>query len=114
MEVVANILQENLFCAGTYKKVLDTIAKPVLEGAEIKLQTKVERISYRMDPEEKVKIQVEGGQTLEFDDVVVTTPLGWLKRNLDAFEPALPARMTKAIESISYGCLEKVFRVDIY
>ncbi|KAH7011494.1 hypothetical protein EDB80DRAFT_876157 [Ilyonectria destructans] len=100
---------ENLFCAGTYKKVLDTIAKPVLEGAEIKFQTKVERISYRMDPEEKVKIQVEGGQTLEFDDVVVTTPLGWLKRNLDAFEPALPARMTKAIESISYGCLEKVY-----
>lgn len=114
LEIVANILLENLFCAGTYKKVLDTIAKPVLEGAEIKFQTKVERISYRMDPEEKVKIQVEGGQTLEFDDVVVTTPLGWLKRNLDAFEPALPARMTKAIESISYGCLEKVFRVDVY
>ncbi|KAK7431766.1 hypothetical protein QQZ08_001706 [Neonectria magnoliae] len=100
---------ENLFCAGTYKNVLDTVAKPVLEGAEIKFQTKVERISYRRDPEEKVKIQVEGGQTLEFDEVIVTTPLGWLKRNLDAFEPALPIRLTKAIESIGYGCLEKVY-----
>jgi monoamine oxidase len=103
-----NLLAENLLCAGTYKKVLDTIAKPALESAEIKYETKVERISYRHDPEEKVKIQVNGGQTLEFDEVVVTTPLGWLKRNLDAFEPALPARMTKAIEAIGYGCLEKV------
>ncbi|KAH7148491.1 hypothetical protein EDB81DRAFT_464528 [Dactylonectria macrodidyma] len=100
---------ENLFCAGTYKKVLDAIAKPVLEGVDIKFKTKVQRISYRTDPEEKVKIQVEGGQTLGFDEVVITTPLGWLKRNLDAFEPALPARMTKAIQAISYGCLEKVY-----
>lgn len=99
---------ENLFCAGTYKKILDTIAKPVLEGAKIQFETKVEKISYRMDPEEKVKVQVNGGQTLEFDEVVFTAPLGWLKRNLDAFEPALPLRMTKAIQSIGYGCLEKV------
>ncbi|KAG4264650.1 hypothetical protein FPRO06_05275 [Fusarium proliferatum] len=54
-------------------------------------------------------IEGESGQTLEFDEVVVTAPLGWLKRNLDAFEPALPARMTKAIDAIGYGCLEKVY-----
>ncbi|KAI5467195.1 hypothetical protein BGZ63DRAFT_346411 [Mariannaea sp. PMI_226] len=100
---------ENLLCAGTYKDILDTIAKPALEGAKIKYCTKVERISYRKDPADKVKLQVQGGQVLEFDEVVVTTPLGWLKRNLHAFEPALPARMTKAIESIGYGCLEKVY-----
>ncbi|KAF4975510.1 hypothetical protein FZEAL_7696 [Fusarium zealandicum] len=100
---------ENLFCAGTYKQVLDTVAKPALDGAEMKLQTKVERISYRSEPEDKAKVKVQGGQTLEFDEVVVTAPLGWLKRNLDAFEPALPVRMTKAIDAISYGCLEKVY-----
>lgn len=61
-----------------------------------------------MDPADKVKVHVKGGQTLEFDDVVMTAPLGWLKRNLDAFEPGLPVRMTKAIKSIGYGCLEKV------
>ncbi|UPL01567.1 hypothetical protein LCI18_012501 [Fusarium solani-melongenae] len=100
---------ENLFCAGTYKKVLDAVAKPAIEGAEIKFKTKVERISYRTDPEDKAKVQVHGGQTLEFDEVVVTAPLGWLKRNLAAFEPALPARLTKAIGAIGYGCLEKVY-----
>ncbi|KAH6968376.1 hypothetical protein DER45DRAFT_476172 [Fusarium avenaceum] len=101
--------QKNLFCSGTYKKILDEIAKPALQGAEIKYQTKVDRISYRTNPEEKAKVRTESGQTLEFDEVVVTAPLGWLKRNLDAFEPALPARMTKAIGSIGYGCLEKVY-----
>ncbi|KAJ4157451.1 hypothetical protein NW754_009094 [Fusarium falciforme] len=100
---------ENLFCAGTYKKVLDAVAKPAIEGAEIKFKTKVERISYRTDPGDKAKVQVNGGQTLEFDEVVVTAPLGWLKRNLAAFEPALPARLTKAIGAIGYGCLEKVY-----
>ncbi|KAF7553432.1 hypothetical protein G7046_g7104 [Stylonectria norvegica] len=100
---------ENLFCGGTYKKVLDVVAKPVLEGADIKFETKVERILYQDNAEKKVGIQIKGGQTLEFDEVVMTAPLGWLKRNLDAFEPALPARMTKAIQSIGYGCLEKVY-----
>lgn len=104
---------ENLLCAGTYKKILDTIAKPALDGAEIKLETKVEKIISRTDPAEKVKLQVKGGQTLEFDEVVVTTPLGWLKRNLNAFEPALPARMTKAIQAIGYGCLEKVCGCEV-
>ncbi|KAF4961985.1 hypothetical protein FSARC_9915 [Fusarium sarcochroum] len=100
---------ENLFCSGTYKKVLDEVARPALEGAEIKFQTKVDRISYRTDPEEKAKVRTQSGQPLEFDEVVVTAPLGWLKRNLDAFEPALPARMTMAIDAIGYGCLEKVY-----
>ncbi|KAJ4249346.1 hypothetical protein NW757_007925 [Fusarium falciforme] len=101
--------EEDLLCAGTFKKVLDEVAKPALEGAEIKFQTKVDRILYRMNPEEKVKVQTQSGQALDFDEVVVTAPLGWLKRNLNAFEPALPARMTKAIDAISYGCLEKVY-----
>lgn len=41
--------------------------------------------------------------------MVVTCPLGWLKQNLGAFEPPLPARLTRAIGSLGYGCLEKVY-----
>ncbi|KAH7325863.1 hypothetical protein B0I35DRAFT_474594 [Stachybotrys elegans] len=100
---------ENLFCAGTYKKILETVAKPVVTGADIKLNTKVEKITYRVEPDEKVRVQIEGGQTLLFDEVVLTAPLGWLKRNLNAFERPLPARLTKAISSLGYGCLEKVY-----
>lgn len=111
---LVNFITENLFCSGTYKKVLDLVARPALEGADIKFNTKVERISYRADPKDKAKVQVNGGQTLDFDEVVVTAPLGWLQRNLNAFEPALPVRMTKAIHSISYGCLEKVGLPSVY
>jgi hypothetical protein len=55
-----------------------------------------------------VKVQVRGGQEFEFDEVVVTAPLGWLKRNKLAFQPPLPGKLSEAIDSISYGCLEKV------
>ena len=99
---------DNLFCAETYKKVLDLIAKPALSEAQMKLSTTAQKISYRQDAEEGVKIDTDDGQTLSFDEVVVTAPLGWLKHNLEAFDPALPQRLVQAIQAIGYGCLEKV------
>ncbi|KAJ4302373.1 hypothetical protein N0V88_002517 [Collariella sp. IMI 366227] len=51
---------------------------------------------------------IEGdGQVFEFDEVVVTCPLGWLKQNLAGFSPPLPDRLSKAIQNIGYGTLEK-------
>lgn len=104
---------ENLFCAGTYKKILDVVARPVLAGADILFNTQARRIFSRRGPkDEKVQVEVAadgfGRPPLLFDEVVVTCPLGWLKRNPDAFEPPLPTRLTRAIDSIGYGCLEKV------
>lgn len=55
-----------------------------------------------------VKVVTEKGEEFRFDELVMTTPLGWLKKNKSVFEPALPERVEKAIDSISYGCLEKV------
>ena len=74
---------DNVFVAGTYQKILARIAIPALEGAE-------------------------SGETLFFDEVVMTAPLGWLKRNKHAFEPELPQRLTRAIDAIGYGHLDKV------
>ncbi|KAF4124289.1 NADPH-dependent 2,4-dienoyl-CoA reductase, sulfur reductase, partial [Geosmithia morbida] len=99
---------ENLFCAGTYRKVLEHVAKPALSGADMILGTVADKITYRTDPQDRVKIDTSDGRRLEFDHVVVTSPLGWLKQHLDAFEPALPARLIQAINSIGYGSLEKV------
>ncbi|KAF4582214.1 amine oxidase [Ophiocordyceps camponoti-floridani] len=101
---------ENLFCAGTYSKILDVISKPVLAESELLLDTKVTKISCRQGPGDKTRVEVDDGRVLWFDDVVVTCPLGWLKRKVDdAFEPALPERLTRAIGSLGYGCLEKVY-----
>jgi hypothetical protein len=96
---------ENIFCAGTYQKILALIAKPALDKAEIRFLTKVIKID---SSERKVALVTENGEKYHFDEVVVTTPLGWLKRNQDAFVPPLPPRLSQAIDSIGYGCLEKV------
>lgn len=100
---------ENLFCAGTYAKVLDLVAKPVLAGADIKLEHVVTKIrSEEVDGNPRVKIETANGATESFDEVVVTTPLGWLKRNQSVFEPKLPERLGQGIESLGYGNLDKV------
>ncbi|KAJ3497853.1 hypothetical protein NLG97_g1577 [Lecanicillium saksenae] len=101
---------ENLFCAGTYRKVLQRIAKPVLEKAELSLNSVVESINYDKAGGKKVTLSLGDGKMHEFDDVVVTTPLGWLQKNKNkAFSPPLPTALTAAIDAISYGCLEKVY-----
>ncbi|KKA29640.1 hypothetical protein TD95_000693 [Thielaviopsis punctulata] len=124
-EYCAQLRLENLFCEGTHRKVLEAIASHALEKAEIIYETIAHKIKYRSresSSHEAVYVQcsshetslhdgsrIKVERTFEFDDVVVTTPLGWLKNNRDAFEPELPPRLCKAIDSISFGCLEKVY-----
>ncbi|KAI1380721.1 FAD/NAD(P)-binding domain-containing protein [Hypoxylon crocopeplum] len=100
---------ENLFVADTYEKILQLVAKPAIEGARIKYETVVNRIQSTNDDGGMLKVYTEDGESLDFDEVVLTAPLGWLKQHTEAFEPPLPSRLTKAIRSIGYGCLEKVY-----
>ncbi|SPN97710.1 related to anon-37cs protein [Cephalotrichum gorgonifer] len=101
---------ENLFCAGTYQKILRSIAKPALDTADVKFEKVVSNISCRDGYQRKVRVQTKGDEVFEFDHVVLTAPLGWLKKNSrDAFDPPLPPRMVKAIDSLGYGCLEKTY-----
>ncbi|KAI1862588.1 uncharacterized protein JN550_010113 [Neoarthrinium moseri] len=100
---------ENLFCAGTYQKILQSIAKTALDGARFRYSTKVTDVKTTNDDGAKLSVLTEGGESMEFDEVVFTAPLGWLKSHPKTFSPALPLRLTKAINSIGYGCLEKVY-----
>ncbi|KAF2792339.1 amine oxidase [Melanomma pulvis-pyrius CBS 109.77] len=101
---------ENLFVAETYHKVLAKIAEPALEGAEIKFAQKVKKIcSNEVGQDPSVSVEIEGGESLTFDEVVMTTPLGWLKRNNDSFVPELPNRLKQAIDCIGYGNLDKAY-----
>ncbi|KAK5683554.1 hypothetical protein LTS10_005087 [Elasticomyces elasticus] len=97
---------ENLFVAGTYSKILGAVAKPAQVGANIKLGAEVVRIESSDDGR---SIQLVNGSTYSFDDVVVTAPLGWLKRHKDAFRPSLPPRLSQAIDDVGYGTLDKVY-----
>lgn len=104
-----DITTENLFCAGTYHKILERVAKPAVDGADIRYGTRVSEIYGKStSPNGTPRARTAEGQILEFDELVVTTPLGWLKQNTHAFRPPLPDRLSKAIQNIGYGCLEKV------
>ncbi|KAF9738961.1 polyamine oxidase 4 [Paraphaeosphaeria minitans] len=101
---------ENLFVAETYHKVLDRIAEPAVKRADVKFEHKVQKImSSGTEEEPSVEVLIDGKQSLSFDEVVTTTPLGWLKTNESAFEPELPDGLKKAINSIGYGHLDKVY-----
>ncbi|KAK5124710.1 hypothetical protein LTR85_001423 [Meristemomyces frigidus] len=108
---------ENPFVAEGYHKILEAVARPARERADVRLQTVVSRIISGSESSDnnhegqntRPRIETADGRTEEFDEVVVTTPLGWLKRNPDAFQPALPPRLSQAIANIGYGTLDKVY-----
>ncbi|KAF6844039.1 flavin-containing amine oxidoreductase [Colletotrichum musicola] len=100
---------ENLFCAGTYEKILERIAEPVRHNADIMYDARVTKVELKTPDRPKPRVHTDTGHVLEFDEVVMTAPLGWLKKNLQAFEPPLPERVERGIKAIGYGCLEKVY-----
>ncbi|KAJ5887884.1 Amine oxidase [Penicillium taxi] len=104
----------NYIVSSTYKRILEYVAKPALAHASIKLEQPVVNINAPIRDiinasNHKVTVTTATGDHYAFDEVVVTCPLGWLKRNTSAFTPELPTRLLSAIDSISYGRLEKIY-----
>lgn len=86
--------------------VLAEIAKPAKQQANICLNTIVNKINTSSG---KATVYTKHGKSYEFDEVVVTAPLGWLQKNKKVFSPELPPRLSDAINAIGYGNLEKVY-----
>lgn len=100
---------ENPFVADTYKKILDEIARPVLAKAGVvRFETEVTRIANE-GKDGGVIISTDQEEDDTFDEVIVTSPLGWLKHNQALFQPALPPRLSNAINNIGYGQLDKIY-----
>ena len=98
--------------SSTYQRILKHVSEAALQRAEIRYNQPVVRIEAhprKTHAEHHVTLSTADGQRHQFDEVVVTCPLGWLKRNKSAFTPDLPPRLTQAIDNISYGRLEKVY-----
>ncbi|CZR53103.1 related to anon-37cs protein [Phialocephala subalpina] len=97
---------ENLFCAGTYQKILAEIARAAEQRAIIHVSTTVNKIE---PTSTGAVVHTKNGPSFRFDELVVTTPLGWLQKNKNVFSPELPTRLSEAIDAIGYGNLEKVY-----
>ena len=86
------------------------IARVPLEKAVIKLGERVVCVhtTPRKRKPSKVVLKTENGESLSFDEVLMTAPLGFLKRNKEMFKPTLPPRLLAGIDAVSVGHLEKV------
>ncbi|KAI1120695.1 FAD/NAD(P)-binding domain-containing protein [Nemania abortiva] len=102
---------EEMFVESNYSAILNRISEPSRKQAEILLNNTVVsiRTPERRLPGQKVVLATSQGNTHEFEDVVITAPLGWLQKHLDCFQPPLPSKTSAAINNLKLSQLEKVF-----
>jgi hypothetical protein len=100
---------DEYFVETSLKSIVDAAAAVPLKKADVQLGTKVVGIvSEENHQHRRVTVQTQIGRMQTFDDVIVTIPLGCLKRGMHIFSPPLTPVITAAVESISVGHLEKV------
>ncbi|KAI1110484.1 hypothetical protein F5Y14DRAFT_465651 [Nemania sp. NC0429] len=98
---------QDLFIASTYKGIIDMLLATVRKRAIVRLNCEVIRITHNRNG--VITVEAADGFKGSFDNVIVTAPLGWLKRNESVFSPPLTPKISTAIRSLGYGNLDKVF-----
>lgn len=104
------MIPENLYIPDSHKAIIHRIAEKTLLKAALHLSTAVKRIESKSRPGEdpKVYVRTKDGN-YEFDEVVVTIPLGCLKRKTIEFMPPVLQPISQAISNSSFSCLEKIY-----
>ncbi|WP_402845382.1 FAD-dependent oxidoreductase [Microbacterium sp. GXS0129] len=85
---------------------LAALFEELLDGAKVSVSSPVSRIAYDDDG---VSLGVATGESLSFDRVLVTVPLGVLKTDGIEFSPALPFAHRGAIADLGMGLIETVW-----
>ncbi|CAO1599284.1 hypothetical protein XANCAGTX0491_003017 [Xanthoria calcicola] len=98
---------DDCFIPTNYKKIIARIAAVPLAQAEIRFETLMTSVENRTGEMRPVCVTTSDGKAQYFDDVVITTPLGWLKQHKESIHRLHP-RIASAIDSMSFGRLEKV------
>ena len=98
---------DDCFIPTNYKKIIARISAVPLAQAHIQYNTVMKTLEASTDGARHICLTTSNDETQFFDDVVVTTPLGWLKQHKESIHPLSP-RIANAIDSISFGRLEKV------
>lgn len=103
---------QNVIVASTYKDILKEVGRTATnkQKVDLRLETPVAHFDTTRGEDNNITLTTSCGEQISFDDVVVTCPLGWLKRNhVKSFTPPLPPRLAAAISNITYGRLEKLY-----
>jgi hypothetical protein len=107
-------LMENLFVSSTYAKMLEYIARPVIQGSALRLgeeDVRIDSLHGSSGSEYRHRILVKTAKGLEeiFDHVIVTAPVGWLQRHPEIFHPPIPENVSHALNAFIISRLEKAF-----
>lgn len=101
------ILTGDCFIPTNYQKIFASISAIPLAQAHIQFNTVMSSIETVIDRPRPILLTTADGKKQYFDAIVVTTPLGWLKKHKESIHELHP-RISSAIDSISFGRLEKV------
>nr|WP_268926498.1 FAD-dependent oxidoreductase [Microbacterium hydrocarbonoxydans] len=85
---------------------LTPVIEGMLEGTRLSLSSPVSRVAY---DEAGVSLGIASGESLSFDRVLITVPLGVLKSEGLQFAPALPFSHRGAIAELGMGRIETVW-----
>jgi monoamine oxidase len=85
---------------GGYRQIIDALA----DGAATRLEQAVTEIDYSGTV---IVLTTAAGASFEADRIIVTVPLGLLKKNRISFLPRLPLRKERAIARLEMGVLNK-------
>jgi lysine-specific histone demethylase 1 len=88
------------------KQGYSALAKSLAENTNIRYNCEVTQIHH--DANDGCKIILSNGEELTADIVLVTVPLGILKKDRLKFDPPLPEWKQSAIHRMGYGVLNKV------
>ena len=94
-----------------FGSVVRYVSQNIPEQA-IKLNSPVETIQWTSDDNvtEKCKVKCENGENYNCDHVIVTSSIGYLKKNAHTlFKPSLPDNKSRAIANTGYGNVLKIF-----
>jgi monoamine oxidase len=85
------------------------IAEPVLLRNAVRFKTRVKSIENNPFNDKPITLISDANESFHADAVIVTIPLGLLKRNEIAFSPSLPRHVQIAISNLGFGVLERIF-----
>ena len=83
---------------------LGAIVEPWARGQDIRFGQAVERVSYDRDG---VRVKTSQGLEIRAKKLILTVPLGILKKGTIIFDPPLPKEKTEAIGRIGFGNYQK-------
>lgn len=85
---------------------LGPLVESLLDGVKVSLSSPVTRVAY---DDTGVSLRLGTGESLSFDRVVMTVPLGVLQQNGIEFDPALPFGHRGAIADLAMGNIETIW-----